>query len=70
MGTPRRVVDRKPESPDLSARAFLGAVLSVFAGRSRSGDDAEPGAHQSDAVEIGLFAGAFLGALARLVALI
>src|SRR4029077_10678579 len=35
-----------------------------------SGDGAETGAHQTDRIHVGLFAGAFLGALARLVALV
>src|SRR6266404_5566746 len=37
---------------------------------SASGDGSEAGAHQPDAVEIGLFPGAFLGALAGLIALV
>src|SRR6185312_313823 len=37
---------------------------------SALGDDAEPSAHQPDAVEVGLLPGALLGALAGLVALI
>jgi len=54
------------ESPDLSARALM-ALISVS---RRSGDDAEARTHQTDAVEIGLLAGALLGAFARLVAFV
>src|ERR1700754_728496 len=57
----------KNENPDLAARVFRWSAQTAA---SRSGDRPDTGAHKSDAVEIGLLAGAFLGALAGLVALV
>ena len=60
---------RKPanENPDLTARVFVDAAGDA---EKASGDGPEAGAHQADAVEIGLFAGVLFGALAGLIALV
>src|ERR1700741_3327395 len=51
-------------------RPGFSTVLRFFS-RQASGDGAaKPRAHQADRVEIGLFPGALLGALARLIALV
>src|SRR4051794_24287630 len=44
-----------------------GLDLRTTAGQNLSDGDAETGPHQADAVEVGLFPGALLGALARVV---
>src|SRR6187402_2555588 len=66
------VVDRGEDyprkNPDLAVRVAI-SKLAEPVGR-RSGDRADAGAHQADAVEVGLLAGAFLGAFAGLVALV
>ena len=55
------------KNPDLAARVF---VRCRNGSRKASGDGADAGAHQADRIHVGLLAGVFLGALARLVALI
>src|SRR5262245_29114948 len=53
------------ESPDFAARACWRCLDAP-----PSGNDAEAGAHQSDTVEVGLFARALFGAFARLIAFV
>lgn len=57
---------RKP-GPCGSGFCKFSAVWPLSAS---SGDGADAGAHQADAVEVGLLAGVFLGAFAGLVALV
>src|SRR4029453_1767612 len=67
QGAGRHAVDSKDENPDLAGPGsqILGG-LAVAA----LGDGTHAGTHQADAGEIGLLAGAFLGAFAGLVALV
>ena len=58
--------DAQAKNPDLAARA---SIVQSADGKA-SGNRPEARAHQADAVEIGLFTGVLLGALARLVALV
>ena len=68
QGAARHTVDTNakpgPCGPGFDEFSAVGPLAAP------SGDGADAGAHQADAVQVGLLAGVFFGALARLVALV
>ena len=68
-GGPRGQLPRGARrNPDLTVRVSI--VQAKRLERKASGDGADAGPHQTNAVEISLFASAFFGAFARLIALV
>jgi len=64
----RASVDTQKNEPGPRGPGSAGALANAVGKRSGNGPD--PGAHQADTVEIGLFPGALFSPLARLVALV
>ncbi len=68
QGAQRHTVDSTYENPDLAGPGF--ADFSAIWRLAPLGDGADAGAHQADAVEVGLLAGVLFGAFAGLVPLV